>query len=237
MTSDVVARSVEEDGATLELRQRGSAYEVWLEGRRVLDSETRRAERQLIELVLAPLRDRDDVSLLLAGLGMGFTLRAALDASNVQRVDVVEGSSTILEWEAQHFAQLNGDALRDPRVKLHKAELATFLKQIRLGAAGDVPPEGWLALVLDLDEGPAHPWRRGNDAFFADEGLERLEMALRPGGVLMLWSPSKDADLARRMNGRFQNVAEIALPVDADPGLDYIYRGRKHAPPSTKPAN
>jgi spermidine synthase len=235
--SDVLARAVEEDGATLELKRRGAAYEVLLDGRRVLDSETRRAERQLIELVLAPLRDRDDVSLLLAGLGMGFTLRAALDATNVKRVDVVEGSATILEWEAQHFAQLNGDALRDPRVKLHRAELSTFLKQIRLGAAVDVPSDGWLAFVLDLDEGAGKPWRRGNDGFFSDEGLERLEIALRPGGVLALWSPTRDAELARRLNGRFQNVAEIAVPVDAEPGLDYVYRGRKHAPPPSKPAN
>src|SRR5436305_15253873 len=114
MSDEVLARSVEEDGATLELKRRGSAFELLLDGRRVLDSEIRRAERQLIELALAPLRDRDDVSLLLGGLGMGFTLRAALDATQVKRVDVVEGSSAILDWEAQHFAQLNGDALRDP---------------------------------------------------------------------------------------------------------------------------
>jgi spermidine synthase len=236
--AETVDTRVEDDGATLELQRRGDAYDVMLDGRRVIASDARRAERQLVELALAPLRDRDDVTLLLAGLGMGFTLRAALDAPNVRRVDVVESSAAMLEWEARHFAQLNGDALRDARVTLHRVELATFLKQIRLGAAQNVPPDGWLAIVLDLDEGPARPWRRGNEAFFTDEGLERLEMALRPGGVLALWSAAREPELARRMHARLQNVAEIAVPVEAEgAGLDYVYRGRKHAPPPSKPAN
>ncbi|HEX9103536.1 MAG TPA: hypothetical protein VF997_15095, partial [Polyangia bacterium] len=176
-----------EDGATLELVQRGEALDVLVDGRRVMRSDVRRAEKQLVELALAPLGQRDDITVVLAGLGMGFTLRALLDSPGVTRVDVVEASAAVVEWEARHFAGLNGDALKDPRVKLHAMDLSAFLKAARLRAIELPPADGWLALVLDLDEGPGLVSRPGNAAFYEDEGLERLEAVLRPGGVLALW--------------------------------------------------
>jgi spermidine synthase len=239
--SELIERLVDESGVTLELRRRGAAYDVLAEGRRVMVSDERRAERSLVELALAPLRDRDDVSVLLAGVGMGFTLRAVLDAPSVRRVDVVEASDAILAWDTRYFAALNGDALKDRRVQLHRAELSGFLKQVRLGVARELPPElaadGWLAIVLDVGEGPGAPGRPGNEQLYTDEGLQRLEAALRPGGVLALWSAERAPDLGRRMHARLQNVAEVAVPVDIDgkTSLDYVYRGRRQAPPSRAP--
>lgn len=224
-----------EDGATLELVRRGEALDVLLDGRRVMRSDARRAETQLVELALAPLGQRDDITVVLAGLGMGFTLRALLDAPGVQRVDVVEASPAVIEWEARHFAGLNGDARHDPRVKLHATDLAAFLKALRLGGV-DAPGDGWLALILDMDEGPAAPARAGNEAFYDDAGLERLETTLRPGGVLALWSAQREPELLRRMHARLKNVAEVVVPVDLDgqPSLDYVYRGRR-PPHATEP--
>ena len=100
---------------------------------------------------------------------------------------------------------------------------------MRLGAPGVLPDEGVFALLLDLDEGPARPSRAGNEAFYTDEGLERLEMALRPGGVLGLWSPSRELELTSRMGSRFVNVAEVVVPVDLPDGtmnLDYVTLAR-----------
>ncbi len=218
-----------EDGVTIELVQRGEALDVLVDGRRVMRSDARRAEKRLVELALAPLGQRDDITVVLAGLGMGFTLRALLDAPGVVRVDVVEASRGMLEWEARHFAGLNGDALKDPRVTLHAMDLAAFLKSLRTKAI--VPPtgDGWLALVLDLDEGPALVSRPGNASFYEDEGVERLEAALRPGGVLALWSAAREPALLQRLHARLKNVAEIVVPVDVDDksNLDYVYRGRR----------
>jgi spermidine synthase len=237
--SELVDRKVEEGGATVELYRRGEAYEVVLDGRRVVSSDVRRSERSLVELALAPLRGRDDIGVCLGGLGMGFTLRALLDAPGVARVDVVEASAAIVDWEARFFAGLNGDAMKDPRVKLHRMELGTLLKQLRLSSGPDLPPEGWFAIVLDMDEGPAKLTRPANAVHYTDEGLVHLEEALRPGGVLALWSPTRETELVRRMHARLQNVAEIAVPVDVgeQSSLDYVYRGRRPAPPPTKPAN
>ena len=218
-----------EDGATLELVQRGDAFDVLVDGRRVMRSDARRAEKQLVELALAPLGQRDDISVVLAGLGIGFTLRALLDAPGVTRVDVVEASRAVVEWEARHFAGLNGDALKDPRVKLHAMDLAAFVKSVRTHGVERPPGDGWLALVLDMDEGPALVSRAGNEAFYSDEGIERLETVLRPGGVLALWSAAREPALLQRMHARLLNVAEVVVPVDVDDksSLDYVYRGRR----------
>jgi spermidine synthase len=238
--TEMIDRQVEDGGATVELHRRGEAYDVLVDGRRVMASDVRRSEQSLVELAMAPLRGRDDVSVLVAGLGMGYLVRAVLDAPGVKiaRVDVVEASRAVVDWEARYFAALNGDALKDPRVKLHALDLATLLKQVRLGA-GDFPPEGWFAVLLDLDEGPGALSRPGNAEFYTDEGVARLEGALRPGGVLALWSPQRETELMRRMHARLQNVAEMLVPVEIEgrAQLDYVYRGRRHPPPPSKPAN
>jgi spermidine synthase len=238
--TEVLDRRVE-DGATIELVRRGEAFDVIIDGRRVLRSDSRRAEQQLVDLTLAPLGPRDDRSVLLAGLGMGHTLRALLNAPGVTRIDVVEGSRAILDWEARHFAGLNGDALKDPRVKLHTHELGGFLRAAQAGAIERPAGDGWLALLLDLDEGPARPWRAGNEAFYGDEGVERLEQALRPGGVLAVWSAVREPALLQRLHGRLKNVAEVVVPVEVEgqSGLDYVYRGRRPPNPdaSVKPLN
>jgi spermidine synthase len=229
----VLERRVE-DGAAIELVQRGEALDVLVDGRRVMRSDARRAEKQLVELALAPLGQRDDITVVLAGLGMGFTLRALLDAPGITRVDVVEASPSVIDWEARHFAGLNGDALKDPRVTLHAADLATFLKLVRTGNAEPPPGGGWLALILDMDEGPAALSRASNGVFYTDEGIERLEAALRPGGVLALWSSAREPELLQRMHARMKNVAEIVVPVELDEqsSLDYVYRGRRPPNPT-----
>jgi spermidine synthase len=238
MTAGVPAAVIDrrvEDGATVELVQRGEAFDVLVDGRRVMRSDARRAEKQLVELALAPLGQRDDITVVLAGLGMGFTLRALLDAPGVMRVDVVEASPAVLEWEARHFAGLNGDALKDPRVRLHAVDLAAFYKGLRTKTVELPAGDGWLAVVLDMDEGPQQTSRAGNSAFYDDDGIERLETALRPGGVLALWSAAREPELLQRMHARMKNVAEIVVPVDLDDGksnLDYVYRGRRPPNPT-----
>jgi spermidine synthase len=230
MPDTVELERVVENGRLVTLGQRGPDYEVAVDGRRTMASDVRRAERSLVELALAPLKGRDDISVLLAGLGMGFALRAILDAPGVKRVDVVEISPAVIDWDARYFGALNGQAARDPRVTVHVGEFSLFLKG-RL-ARGDRSGE-WLALILDVDEGPGGLDLPGNAGLYTEAGLHGLEAAVRPGGVVALWSSVRETELMRRMHGRLQNVAEVAVPVEANPaGLDYVYRGRRIAPPA-----
>lgn len=226
MSPELVERRIEE-GVAVELWRRGATLEVRRDERPIMRSDRRRAEVQLAELALAPLGQRDDIAVLLAGLGMGLTLRALLELPGVQRVDVVEASPALLDWEARYFAGLNGNVRADPRVRLHATDLSAFVKARRGGGAAG--SEGYLALILDMDEGPTTLGRAENASFYTDPGLERLKTTLRPGGVLALWSARREPELLQRLNVQLRNVAEVAVPVELDdgPSLDYVYRGRR----------
>jgi spermidine synthase len=213
---------VVEEGRTLELHQDGAEHEVRLDGRRVMATASRRAETTLAELALSPWHGRDDLTVLVAGLGMGHLVRAVLDApgARVTRVDVVEVSPAIRRWNEELFA--HRETLRDPRVAVHGGELDAFLAMPR---RDPLPREGWFAIVMDLDEHPTWHMRPGNPLFYTDAGLDRLIGALRPGGVLALWTTERDDALDRRLRARLQHVNRVGVPTDA--GLDYVYRGRR----------
>ncbi len=161
----------------------------------------RGSERSLVELALAPLRGRDDITALVVGVSPGLLV----GADGVRRVDVV-GEGEV------------AGAGDDPMLHRHAGELGMFLKRVRLGAEGGVEG-GWLAVIV------------ADAAFGNDAGLEKLEAALRPGGVVALRSTVRDTELIVRMSARFTNVAEVAVPVEVEgaASLDYVYRGRRHA--------
>jgi spermidine synthase len=225
---ETVVDSRVEDGRRIELLRRGEAWSVRVDGRTAFASDARRSEQSLAELALGPWHGRDDISVLLGGLGMGFALRSVLGTYGVCRVDVVEVSPSVIAWEERYFSDLNGGAARDPRVRVHQAELGEFLDRRRTSESG-LPRDGWFACILDLDEWPTQVTRPGNERFYAQEGVDKLEGALRPGGVLGVWTTRKELDLLKRMSSRLQDVCQVAIPVDVDgaASLDYVYRGRR----------
>jgi hypothetical protein len=227
---ETIDRRVTPDGNEIALVRRGTEFEIIYDGQFLMASDRRRSERELATLALAPLGQRNDSTVLVAGLGMGHTLRAVLDTAGVIRVDVVEVSEAVIDWNKQHFGALNGNALGDPRVHLHHADLMSFLKRMRYEPIEEVK-DGWLALLLDVDNGPSWLSRPQNEIIYGDDGLGRLETALRHGGVLGIWAAQRELDLFQRMHARMVNVAEMAVPVDVGgrAGLDYVYRGRRPA--------
>jgi spermidine synthase len=223
----LIDKRVEGDSLIELVRREDDVFDVMLDGRKAMSSDARRHEKPLVELSLALWKGRDDISVLLGGLGMGFLLREVLDWPGVVRADVVEVSPAVIEWEQLYFSKLNGQATRDKRVHVHQGDLADFLTKPRAGT--DFPPDGWFATILDLDEWPGQLTRPSNQLFYTPEGLERLEDALRPGGVIGLWTTVKDNTLFGRLGARFQNVAKVGVPVEIDgnPDVHYVYRGRR----------
>lgn len=238
------------DGEELVLgREESGALVIRSGGAPYLSSAARRSERELVNFALAPLRDRTDCAVLLGGIGMGYALAALLSDPRVARVDVVERNPALVEWNRTHLAALHDKPpLADPRVHVHEMDFEAYLSGLRDGKvpAPQLEHGGFfLSVVLDLDNGVEALSRAENGALYTEEGMARLEDALRPGGVLALWSERREPGLMQLMRVRFQNVAEIIVPVDLpDQSLDYLYRCRRSAlqpgvavPAQTSPQN
>src|SRR5262249_17086266 len=170
-----------EAGARYELMRRGADWDIFIDGRLAMSSGGPRLESAIVDLALTPWGARDDLTVLLAGLGLGLLLRALLDHPQVKHVDVVEHSATITGWARGQLASLNGDALEDKRVKLIPRELFAYLRDP--DPTTGARPTGYSILILDTDEWPMTLSRPENVDFYHDDGLLLLETALRPGGV------------------------------------------------------
>jgi spermidine synthase len=182
---------------TLELRRRGdSDFLITVDGRVLMNSSSHRSEAALGELACRDLRGRANPRVLVGGLGMGYTLRAILDAlPGNGRVVVAELNPVVVEWCRGPVARLTGSAVRDPRVTVEIGDVAAAIR--RFAEA----PEGnrFDAIVLDLYEGPHAGSPKHDDPFYGRKALEMTRAALKPGGVFAVWGEDYDAGFAKRL--------------------------------------
>jgi len=175
----------------LELRQRGDKEFLLVIGGRVLmTSQERRSEERLATVALATV-SAPAPRVLIGGLGMAYTLRAALAVlPAAARVEVVELSPAVAEWCRGPLAVLTDDAAGDPRVQVILGDVSRVIR--------DAPPTTYDAILLDLYEGPHAASQRGDDPFYGPGALARSHAALAPGGVLAVWSEDPDDGFLRR---------------------------------------
>jgi spermidine synthase len=197
--------SAERAEGRLELRRRGDSELVITVGGRVLmNSAAHRSEAALAELACRPIATRPLPRVLLGGLGMGFTLRAALDElPRRATVLVVEIDPLIVEWCAGPLASLTRRAIADPRVEVELADVAAVIERsarrpLPLAAPAEAP-RGFDAIVLDLYEGPRGPTRGRDDPLYGRDALDRTRDALEPGGLLAIWSEEPNAAFEGRL--------------------------------------
>ncbi len=176
----------------LELRQRGPKDFLILVGGRVLMSSTAfRSELAVADLACKPLAGRVRPRVLIGGLGMGYTLRAALDALPADaEVTVAELNPRVVQWCEGPLAGLTDNALHDWRTRLHIGDVAKLI------AGGRAE---WDAIVLDLYEGPHEASQRPDDPFWSQAALQRTKAALRPGGVFTVWAEDFDPPFVKRL--------------------------------------
>lgn len=180
----------------LTLARRGEReFIITLAGRVLMNSRANRSEVALAELACRALAPRSAPRVLIGGLGMGCTLQAALKMLPPgARVVVAELHPVVAEWCGGPLAEINGGALRDPRVEVRIADVATVIRGC--AAAGGAPLD---AIILDLFEGPHAKTDALRDPFYGDRALAETARALAGDGVLAVWSEDPDAGFERRL--------------------------------------
>lgn len=184
-----VARTRGPDGVELVLRRRGDECLVCAGGRDLMSSHDEESSRALATLGCEGLRK--DARVLVGGLGLGYTLAAALERLSPDAiVEVAELVPGVVEWSRMHVGHLAGNPLDDPRTVVRIEDVVITLR--RASSVYD-------AVLLDVDNGPDPLAHEGNAALYEAEGLRTIRHALRPGGVLGLWSFSDDPAFTRRL--------------------------------------
>ena len=179
------------DGGTLTLHRRDQELVIRVDGRDLMTSRAHGSEEELARLGCSDARARPRPRVLVGGLGMGFTLRAALDLLPAQaEVVVAELVAAVVEWNRGPLAHLAGQPLDDPRVTIAVTDVGALLRQ---------PGPRFDAILLDVDNGPQGLTRRANHALYGSAGLDTARRALVPGGCYALWSAAPDRDFPRRL--------------------------------------
>ncbi len=190
----VLLESVDTPEGLLELRRRGDRdFMISIGGRVLMTSNLHESELAVAELGCAPIRARAAPRVLIGGLGLGFTLRAALDVlPKTARVTVAELNEAVVRWCRGPAAALTGGAVSDPRVEVAIGDVADAIRAAAKGPRLD-------AIVLDLYVGPDDA--RGGDAhpLYGRAILRSAFDALTAGGVYAVWSEEKSASFERRL--------------------------------------
>ena len=198
----------------LRLMRRGQDYMILFGRNELMSSRLRGSEEALATLPGERLRDRPRPRFLIGGLGMGFTLRAALGLLPAKaEVIVAELVPAIVDWARGPLAHLFGDCLDDPRLT------------VQIGDVGDAiatPGEGYDAMLLDVDNGPDALIHPDNDRLYGKYGLRAAQAALKPGGILAIWSAYQDKVFAERLKRAGFAVDEIKVRATGTKGAHHV---------------
>lgn len=175
----------------LRLIRRGTEYSIMLGANELMNSRLSGSEEAMSRLAQACIAGVDSPRVLIGGLGMGFTLRAGLEAFGPKTsIDVAELVPEIVDWARGPMAHLHAGTLDDPRVTICVTDVGQLIR---------AEPARYDAILLDVDNGPDGLSREGNDALYTASGLNQARAALRPGGVLVVWSSGPDARFTARL--------------------------------------
>lgn len=197
----------------LRLKRRGSEFSIMLGSNELMNSRLSGSEEALARLSLEKLGKRDRIHVLIGGLGMGFTLRAALaEIGNGAKVTVAELVPAVTDWARGPMAGIFNGCLDDPRVTVKQGDVARLIDTVR---------QEFDAVLLDVDNGPEGLTQDSNDTLYSFAGLKAARDALKPAGVLAVWSSAPDRGFTRRLQQ--SGFAAEAVTVRA-----HGKRGAKH---------
>lgn len=188
------------DGGEIRLMRRGDEFSIMLGATELMNSRLSGSEEALARLACERIASRADPHILIGGLGMGFTLRAALaELGEGARTTVAELVPAVVAWARGPMAHIFEGSLDDPRVRIAEADVGALI----------TPGAGYDAILLDVDNGPEGLTRAANDRLYDKEGLKRARAALTPGGVLAIWSSAPDRAFTQRLHRAGFEVEEV----------------------------
>jgi spermidine synthase len=202
------------DGGELKLMRRGTEYSIMAGPIELMNSRLSGSEEAMATLAFVRIGQRPRGRVLIGGLGMGFTLRAALAVFGPDaRIVVAELVPAVVEWARGPLGDLHGSSLNDPRVTLHQGDVGEAIR----AEAG-----AYDAILLDVDNGPGGLSRKENDGLYSRKGLAEAWQALRPGGVLEVWSSTRDNDFTKRLKNAGYAVEEIGVRAHKGRGARHV---------------
>jgi spermidine synthase len=201
-------------GGELRLKRRGAEFSIVLGDNELMNSRLSGSEEALATLSAAKIGQKVAPRMLIGGLGMGFTLRAALKALDASaRIDVAELVPAVLAWARGPMAEVFAGSLEDSRVKIREGDVGEI---IRSGASA------YDAILLDVDNGPDGLTRKANDGLYDAQGLAAARKALKPGGVFGVWSSGPDEDFSRRLRKAGFAVEEVLVRAGRSKGARHV---------------
>ena len=187
----------------LRLMRRGAEFSIMLGTNELMNSRLSGSEAALATLAAKKLEAITKPHLLIGGLGMGFTLRAALTVLGTDaRIVVAELVPAVVAWARGPMAEIFGDSLGDLRVSIDETDVSEIIRS---------HVSKFDAILLDVDNGPEGLTRKANDALYSSAGLNAAYTALRPGGVLAVWSSGPNAAFSNRLRTARFDVNEVQV--------------------------
>lgn len=194
------------DAGRLRLYRRGEEFSLRIGGTELMNSLVHRSEDALSELACSKLRETPSPVVLIGGLGMGYTLAAALKRLGPgATVVLAELVAEVVEWNRGPLGHLAGHPLDDARVSVREGDVARLLQTER---------EEYDAVLLDVDNGPEGLVHDANNWLYCEDGLAAAFTALRPGGILAVWSSGPDRGFRMRLRKTGFETEETRIRVE-----------------------
>jgi spermidine synthase len=219
---ELLGESVTPDGTEMRLMRRDQEHIILADGKSLMSSRMHGSEEALATLACAHVRAKRKATVLVGGLGMGFTLRATLDLlPSDATVVVAELLPVVVEWNRGPLGPLAGHPLNDARVELDVNDVGDTL---------DANPGRFDAVLLDVDNGPSAFTTSGNSRLYGDAGLANAYSALTPDGVLAVWSAQNDRKFEQRLRyaGFKVAVEQVRARLKKGGPRHTIFVGRKN---------
>ncbi len=176
----------------LVLRKRGTEFSIRTAETELMNSRVHGSEDELARMACTRLTHKPDLKILIGGLGMGYTLAAALEEAGPDcLITVAELIPAVVTWNKKYLGHLAQNPLDDPRVRIKQEDVADIISAEK---------KSFDAILLDVDNGPEGLTRKTNDRLYTITGLKQAFQALHPGGILSVWSAGTDPAFTRRLN-------------------------------------